>query len=988
MNTINDELLRLNGNPSSIQYRMLRGLEQELGGSRVITTPCNVASFLIEGFAVNSANIVQSITENLIQLSPNQAQTSEELYKHLSDKDWAGIYGNPSSTFIELSFLVETIKDCAIPPLSSVEAGDFLYSKVVIPRYSEFTIGGKIFSTYYPIEIRVSSIGSGTDNKSLGIVVLYDTSSINPLYSLSNPTLEHRLTTYGGQSTLTLKIPVFQFSRKKTIHEIFPGKPFEAVIPFTDKLYAVRAYTSKDYETGEVDTYTDNNGVLWTELGQVLDTDVYDSDISVIPSVVLYPNIEQNTLRLKVPQVFLTENRLGNKISIEVFTTAGEIEVSVDTSTEVPGMFPFELSAEQREYSKVLLRTENIHAFPLEERVVGGTNGLSFSEIRNRALYNTHHIGTINSPSELEHLLSYNGFTVTRFKDGLTRRIYLCNKTLTLDNVVVPSGVLITNIMQEEGDELPKGIYRHTSDFGDVRKSYTITPQAIFEYDEYSGTCSPTTNLTVYGEDYLSVNGATAEDLALILNNNDVVYTFSPFYTQVNTIANVTIATTYDLSNPEIESWTVSDTATATLEVLYLTGAQIDHDPTNTENQLKLTVSFEINPDPSQMEAVDVVDISLTFPKGSWTVTNSVAIAPDEVGGSYSLDLYTEYELREDNYLVAYYQVDEVVNTLYLPLDGSITCHIKDSANATVSTEYNLHLVLGDRIEQLMGSVDVTTIDGEPQLYTANVPATYDNTYYKVYVDAMNKVQLEVDDTRTKGAPILDEDGDPVYLHKKGDPVLDENGNPTYSERKMKYCLNMIHIASKIKYQPRRWPMENESTINVLQSTIRGHCAQLETLQDRLLEGTEVYYQPRRSFGKALCWGTTSYPKYYNLEISIALRLHIVRRLQSELQYGSRSAESTLDSIREDVIVMVDEMLSKGYCSLVELGKQITTQFTGLVTSVDLLGINGDSNLQTLKPVDKEVNLSLKTEVIAESKSVLSTDRALRIEFVNTSGVV
>lgn len=978
MNTINDELLRMNGNPSSIQYRILRGLEQELGGSRVITTPCNVASFLVEGFAVNAANIVQSITDNLIQLSPNQAQTSEELFKHLSDKDWAGIYGNPASTFIELSLLVETVIACA-----DDENGSLDYSKLIIPRYSEFIIGGKTFSTYYPIEIRINTSGP---NSSYGIVVLYDTSAINPFYSLSNPILEHVLQTFGGQLTLTIKIPVFQFVRTKTIHEVFPGKPFEAVVPFTDKLYAVRVYTSKEYDPTEVstsggvaDTFVDSSGVVWTELGQVLDTDVYDSDVSVIPSVVLYPNVERNVLRVKVPQVFLTTARLGRKLAIEVFTTEGEIEVAVDTTTEVPGIFSFELSNEQL-HGKALLQTENVHAFPLEERVVGGTNGLSFSEIRNRALYNTHHVGTINSPSELEHLLSSNGFTVTRFKDGLTRRIYLCNKALTLDDVIVPSGVVITNIIVPEDEEdFPIGICKHTSVSGGVRKSYTITPKAIFEYDEYSGTCSPTTNLEVYATDgqFLS-GGVNAETLASILNTDECTYTFSPFYIQVGTIANTTIATAYDLSSPEIKSWVISEAESPTLEVIYLTGAIVEHNPNNV-NQLKLTFGFAVNqPDPNEPSISDVI-IDLTFPKTNTSLDFSVSAQSP----NYSWELFTEYEITEDDYLIAYYGTSEI----YLPLNGVITCRISDNANEETSTEYKIHLVLGDRIEQLMNGVDVTTIDGELVTYTEDVPATYDSPHCVVQIDGDGHVQLEYDATRGIGDPILDELGNPVYLHESGDTVLDANGNPTYSARKIKYCVDMVHIASKMKYQPRRWPAENDSTVNALQGTIRGHCAQLETLQDRLLEGTEVYYQPRRSFGKALCWGATSYPKYYNLEISISLRLHIIRRLQNELQYGSTTAESTLASIREDVIHLIDDMLNKGYCSLIELGKQIITQFTGLITSVDLLGINGDPNLQTLKPVDKEINLSLKTEVVAESVSTLRTDRALYIEFVNTSNI-
>jgi hypothetical protein len=173
---------------------MLQDMQQRITGGRPIVDGNNVCSFLMEAFASVTSGLTKGILDGFEGLYAKRAQTAEQLYKHMSDFDYVGLFATPATAYIEVLFR----KDYLLKEAIDVDEN---YKKLVIPRLSKFGIDQYSFTIYYPIEIRINKV-TGT------FLVLYDTTVDNPLHALSTNTLEHRMFQASGLEMLSIMIPV------------------------------------------------------------------------------------------------------------------------------------------------------------------------------------------------------------------------------------------------------------------------------------------------------------------------------------------------------------------------------------------------------------------------------------------------------------------------------------------------------------------------------------------------------------------------------------------------------------------------------------------------------------------------------------------------------------------------------------------------------------------------------------------------------------
>jgi hypothetical protein len=1004
MKTINSDLLRLYGNPGSIQYRILTGVAKDVAGGRVITQPCNVASCLVESFAEVSANVVQDVVSELNLQYPIQAQTADDLFRHMSDYDYVGWYSQPAGTMVELIFLLSTLRNAA-------EDVGGMYKKVVIPAYSEFRIKDRIFSTYYPVEIRMDA-NQASDSSALS--VLYDISAKNPLFTLSDSLLEHHLFVEDRIPRVSIKLPVYQFKRSMTKYEIFTDAPFSKTLTYANRFYAVRVYTNKVYGTAPV-AFKDKYNTAWTELHQTIESDVYDTAYDVIPAVTVQPDISAKTVRINVPQIFLSEGRLGDSLHIELFETHGAMEMITDVAQPVTAEFPMSGSAELDKYHKAFFKTENVIIFPMETQIVGGSNGLSFETLRNRVVYNSVDTRTIASRDDLTNSLKEFGFTVTGFKDGITSRILLCNRELVLDGTNVPSGLLTTDLNQVDLAST-YGAYVHPDG------SVTLSPKALFQYNPTKGVCLPVLNDHVLVRNLVdpSLPALTAAERSSLLNAD--IYTYTPFHLQLNNRYGTMLASTYDFTKPTMDKFVVTS-ASATVEHVNVYGGSVVLDEVNDLIRLRFRIDTTV--------ALSVGDTYMLTVRLNNQDNTGVILTKDAtlididpvtrvpylefvLGTSYHVDIHNNLSITHDG---ANYS---------LPLAGDAACTLEwYKGNTRVFANYDFKLKLGEALTTVFSTVKTSITERELVAYQDDVPARYETNVYakdpdgtikctvvdgepvferlhsigdiiynvrdNVYISEDNVSQyygashpdfirpLSADTASWQewGLPgFYDTVMEPVYLHRKGDPVLDHLGQPEYLQNNIRFQVNMLQVAVKSLHQPRPKYLKDRSALAAIREMIRGYCTHIETLDGQLLQNTEVYYQPTRSIGTALCRTNTQYTEHLNLEISVALRLHVARRVIA--------SESTRLAIHADIVTLIDKMLLNGTCSLANLSKQILSNLYGTVDSVDVLGINGDYELQTIVPVDRGVNLSLAHVVVPGNDPQLTTVRALELEFVSS----
>jgi hypothetical protein len=116
---------------------------------------------------------------------------------------------------------------------------------------------------------------------------------------------------------------------------------------------------------------------------------------------------------------------------------------------------------------------------------------------------------------------------------------------------------------------------------------------------------------------------------------------------------------------------------------------------------------------------------------------------------------------------------------------------------------------------------------------------------------------------------------------------------------------------------------------------------------------------------------TTEYP----LDITMGFRLHVSAEIAND--------EDMINNMRQSVINIIDDHMAEGGCSMTTIAQLIKENNSDSVRYVDVLGINGNQKLQTMRCVDQEVRPHLKHILELEDDGVTVTlSRGLTLEFV------
>ena len=133
MSSVIDKILagisRYNKNPSSIQQVSLDVLEEVLNGDD-IPDPTSPFIFLLEASAASTAAAISESESRTRKLYSRLAVSQNELYRHMSDKDYIDRFATPASAVIKLLLPLNQVKAFAV---SNTENN---IRSLVIPRNS------------------------------------------------------------------------------------------------------------------------------------------------------------------------------------------------------------------------------------------------------------------------------------------------------------------------------------------------------------------------------------------------------------------------------------------------------------------------------------------------------------------------------------------------------------------------------------------------------------------------------------------------------------------------------------------------------------------------------------------------------------------------------------------------------------------------------------------------------------------------------------
>lgn len=820
-----EESLQAYTNPLSIQAKALDDISNKVLNGDIVSDGNNPFTFLTEFASNMTANIVTKACECFNGLYPLNAQTATELYRHLSDFDYVGLYATPATTTVELVFDRNFLIDNAVD--ISAEEGfnedptmmSGVYSKIILPAYSKFNVGDYVFGLMYPIEIRVRKAikDNQIDYANSVITVTWDAEKKNPLMELSSHILEHRDFVQDGQMLTAIEVPIYQFEVTNHLEESIGATGFAKRYDYTGRFYAVRVFHFK-------------NGI-WNELAQTFSDTKYDPDI---PTAIVKVLTDLNKVEVVVPHIYFNSTTsttvIGKRILVKLYTTQGEINVDLSEYRVDQFQASFLMTdtnlVEDDRYSNMLKRIPTVYVLPLSTKISSGTNGLTFDQLKDRVKYNNSYTVKI-TPTDLQNYFNTSGYKFTKELDNITDRVYCAHKILK-DGTGTPiaSGQGLTYLTEDalniQQDKADSHLYVPGYSTITVVDEHTITilPSSVFKYDEKQDRF------------YLL---SDAEKLALddpdiktrVDNYNSNLYTYSPFHTVLSYESSSPIAGTYDMFKPAMKDriflWE-NDKTTVELSIY---NATIVPDP---DGGYILTISVfktaNISNVPARPAKSTIENFKLMLSTEGRGNLNYYMIGKyDGVDASgkdtYSFKLKSNFKISAngqvciDSLRDGMEDADEEAHGGYVDIDYHdyvISLCILDSVlenytetgfnksntidfglpsdldDYTLLCRQSFKLKLGEALPLIQNNVVITTSDEQYETYQTTQFATYQTTVYDRYTIAdhlENPYDVELSDIgQFKLESYTDEEGNKkkrlIAKHSPGDVILSSQYDVCY----------------------------------------------------------------------------------------------------------------------------------------------------------------------------------------------------------------
>lgn len=946
-------------NPCLAQSYALNELEKRWNGEMLVADAHSPFCFLLEyGASLNNV-CAQYMFESHRAFYPKRALTHEDLYRHMCDYDYLNLFSTPCTCKIRLTLNKKYLVDNAL------SYNDF-YKLVIIPKYTTFLVGRYQFGIHYPINIRINKLTNT-------VLATWDADDANPLLTISQNILTTTEETYSNVELLHIEIPTHQYFRTIVKEDLIAKTGFIKKYKYNHKFYAIRVWTIKNSE--------------YVELAQALSKTVYDP---TVPTVRLLVDSSQNQFTIDIPQVYFTNGSMGSKLYMEVYTTYGELDDDISTVSTDALNCTFNLNLPNTSnYSKVLKAMPTIDILPMQTKLVGGGNGLSFEELRDRVVNQNFYKTVPITPAAIEAYLNDNGFNVYKYLDNITDRVYHAHRVLTdTDGMIIATTNAGVNISASSVEGVSSIIFNQDA-------TYTIMPSTMYIYDDGTLTAKPLTDLEINEFSQLTKT-------ELIEEFNSKNYTTSPFHIHVLTDDRYPKAISYNLLSCSASELTFLKSNDEVAPQIVVYGVSVIHNSGGTGGytvELVVSKSKDLQDAPEDQIYIyistytalgHVAGIQATYDRmengfyiykfsitsdywfneaGQLNITNFESA---NVVQPFMLDLETKYFITT------------MVSKDYLPAgNNDIFNFVSDLEQATldkyvVLLRQSVKLHLGHSLKDVVNNdINITYTPIEYEKHPVDVPLTYEQDDYKR--DANGNLEFTIEN----GTPVLtvlhnagdivtNELGIPYLKYKAGNIRYDDFGNPI-----VKKDREIIYQISIMQFDARLFVSEDPDHItyrNTLATNLETYFTTIRAIQDQLIERTNIYFRPTRTFGTCKFSIGNSLYKRYNLAMRFSVKYYVHAYVNED--------QKMKDEIKKVTIEQIHTQLTTKQVSMVSLFDAIREKLSDYIVHVDILGINDTPELQTLIVAEDDAQCILAQTLTINRNDTILLERDLDIEFV------
>lgn len=925
-------------NPAAIQRLTFDLLEEISEGKIDVYDPSNPFVFLLESSSVNaSAAMVHAETLTREQY-PSMALTEEELYLHMSDKDFIGRFSNPSRTTFTLLLNKEELLTRVV---QSEVTG---VKKITIPRNTEFMVADYVFTMEYPIDIRVMSHG--------GIQVVYDVSKPSPLQVIETNLVDWELVRINAVEYVRIHIPVNQFKVTPHYAQLNKTAGYSKTYPLTDQYYYCRAYRKVAGKWEEIKT---------THTDQVFDP--------FKPTVVL--KVLENKLIISVPHVYISNGLLDKELRFDLYETKGALDLLLDS---------YEINSFSVRWREIDQTIKTTHTAPLsvfsnialysDRAVVGGSNSIDFNTLRERVLMNA--LGNASLPItnvQLTTRLANLGYRAIRSVDNITDRIYLASKQLpppSSGSTVAGASCLFSPI-QYTFDELTRldGVI----DNGD---RITLTPNVLYRYENGKVTILQ----NQYREQLVNLEAA---QFVREVNGGNLLFT--PFHYVLDASDNYFSSRVYYFEDPKVNRRQfIQENDSLGLQI-----SSREQVFLRTEKGFQLRLKTRTGQGIRLLpESAVQVQLSFSPPDERRTVyLNGVSDGFDEEGERiFVFDLETSFNINgKHEIFFKHFKMFQNEDRQYLtPLtnDFNLVYYVNGIENTGIEnsklnyqgasfllpsdaigiTHERVTLELGIHLEGFWNNSRSIIGSANYRYYTVDVPALYEENIYEVDEDGLTKItydestgEIGYNLLHAKGDPILTEDGIQVFKHRLGDPMIDHEGNPIVEgERGILREADIFLMDAKHYFANR---VEDVQYLREVPRTLISWLNDdIKQFREWALEKTEIYLYPQPTLGGAQAIVLENEERTINLEQSFDITFYLSRD-----KYDDPFVRQVLTNL---AVNGISESLQRKRIRINEIVSKLTAMAGEDAIAISVSGLGGEENFSTLTLKDDLERCSIR----------------------------
>lgn len=905
--------------PSSIQDLSIDYVQSLLDGDE-LPDPIHPLVQLME---VSSAHTAFTLREGEAidrRNNPYLANTEEELFPWMREADYLNAYALPGKATINLILPRDEIVNRMVGiPNSKTK-------KIVIPRYTEFTISNTTKLTLlYPIEIRLLPFSGGT------LQIVYNTEHTTDLQPLTTNMLEWSVFhNNDGRRYVNIEIPLLQVTRHTENYTLLENVNKVESLSFgmssEERYYTVRAFHSKDKKE-------------WTELKIAYDEIVHDIKK---PTVIVRPY--DRFVNWYIPAIYTKSGVIHPNIRIDVYSTLGKVNMplsllkvdnyvmKVGVDNDNPSLAAY--SGGIADMTAVMSSTDTLR---------GGRDNTPFEELREAIIYRRNVIDIPITPEQIRNQLITMGFGVILAQDDITDRVYYATKILssygkdyylslneseknTIFNNGVASGIMR---LQSSIEETVK--YPYVYDNG---LRCTISPQTLMS--------NATGMLELVPEEkYPDKLGAGIETQINYINLNKFLYT--PFYYVMDATTTNYDLRAYYIDRPEVKSRLFERENTTTNMELSVLAYTIER----TRNGYRLLI--QTIPGEGYINIPkDKLHVQLAFLATGHTEYAHIPanfVAEEKGTDTYyywSVDIETNYDFDSNNSIIVTNAMIQDKTRRNLPMSLNQDFYVIFGASNNepgyyVPTEIDrimgtflmgyepigiimesIRLKLGTELSGLIRTCRTLAGSRVYLTHQNDVLAVYDQNIY-VQDPKTGTDKFEIKDgkmVRTiehkKGDPKLDKDGNQIVLYRKGDPIY-ENGSPVVVSERPTLHFSDIFVVDGLYYFANDDIALNEKEYIPTQ-IVDHYLEDLKPLQSRLLPRTTVGLYPKTTVGHIdlLIDDNRVYRTDSQLSFEIKLTISKIGYSDPEYKVGlERLCIDTISDILTRTTVSIKDMISE-----------------------------------------------------------------------------